>query len=61
MLEKEGDDSSSSSWTIVDKSILETSPLPEGLEKIIGFEGKPDPATGYYCVYDDGKVQKNGL
>jgi hypothetical protein len=53
-LEKEGDESSTSSWTVVDKSVLEASPLPEGLEKMIGFEGTPDPATGYYCVYAEG-------
>ena len=45
------------SWTTVDKSILEEQPPPEGIEKLIGFEGRPDPATGFYCVYDGGRLK----
>lgn len=26
------------------------------LDKDIGFEGTPDSASGFYCVYDQGKV-----
>ena len=29
----------------------------DGLEKEIGFEGTPDPATGFYCIYDGGKLR----
>jgi hypothetical protein len=27
--------------------------------RAIGFEGKPDPATGYYCLYNEGRVVKS--
>lgn len=36
----------SEEWFVVDKSVLETSDVPEGLEKMIGFEGRPDPSSG---------------
>jgi hypothetical protein len=29
----------------------------EGIEKMIGFEGRPDPASGFYCVYDGGRLK----
>ena len=29
---------------------------PSGAEKRMGFEGSPDPATGFYCHYNDGKL-----
>ena len=46
-------------WKIVDKSILESDDnVVEGIEKLIGFEGRPDPASGYYCVYDGGVIRK---
>jgi hypothetical protein len=45
-------------WKIVDKSILdEESNQLDGLEKLIGFEGRPDPSTGFYCVYDEGRLK----
>jgi hypothetical protein len=46
---------------VVDKSILTTTGtvVVEGIEKLIGFEGRPDPASGYYCVYDGGRLQKD--
>lgn len=43
-------------WVIVDKSILEKEDVPTGLEKLIGFEGKPDPGSGYYCFYNEGRL-----
>jgi len=43
-------------WVIVDKSVLESKDIPEGVEKMIGFEGNPDPASGYYCVYNEGRL-----
>lgn len=39
--EKEGSD-----WTVLDKNIENN----EIDDKKIGFEGTPDPKTGYYCV-----------
>ena len=41
-------DDESTTWSSVDKTVL--SEAPEGIEKMIGFEGKPDPGTGFYCV-----------
>jgi len=41
-------------WTSVDKSVL--SGAPDGIEKMIGFEGKPDPTTGFHCVSDAESV-----
>ena len=29
----------------------------DGIEKEIGFEGTPDPVTGFYCIYDGGKLR----
>ena len=26
------------------------------LDKLVGYEGKPDPATGFYCHYENGKL-----
>lgn len=57
-------------WTVIDKSILTEKPSEEGtttstpvkldgIEKLIGFEGRPDPASGYYCVYDGGRLQRD--
>ena len=50
-------DAENEEWTVVDKSILDEITLPEGIDKMIGFEGKPDPATGFYCIYDGGKLK----
>lgn len=44
-----------SEWKIVDKSCM--TDAVEGLEKLIGFEGRPDPASGFYCVYDGGRLK----
>ena len=40
---------------MVDKSVVEGA--PDSIEKLIGFEGRPDPSTGFYCVYDNGRLQ----
>lgn len=61
---KETSSSSSDSedvWFVVDKSILEEESssdisVPDALEKLIGFEGTPDPASGYYCYYNEGRL-----
>lgn len=41
-------------WVVVDKSVLDGS--PEGIEKDMGFEGRPDPASGFYCLYNRGRL-----
>lgn len=42
------------SWKTLDpKASLNTEVL---LDKEIGFEGQPDAASGFYCVYDQGKI-----
>jgi len=52
-LEGEGD---SREWKAVDvKAALVDAPA--GIEKEIGFEGIPDPATGFYCTYDFGRLK----
>jgi hypothetical protein len=54
-------------WKIVDKSILLQqdggrdddddvgvggAKIPDGIERLIGFEGRPDPASGFYYVQE---------
>jgi hypothetical protein len=43
-------------WKVVDikAAMIDAT---EGIEKSIGFEGKPDPASGFYCLYDNGKIK----
>lgn len=41
-------------WIQVDKS--SAADAEAGLEKKVGFEGKPDAATGFYCHYQDGRL-----
>mmetsp|Transcript_17987 Transcript_17987/g.41467 ORF Transcript_17987/g.41467 Transcript_17987/m.41467 type:complete len:217 (+) Transcript_17987:195-845(+) len=48
-------DNDSGEWKIVDKTCL--TDAVEGLEKMVGFEGRPDPASGFYCVYDGGRLK----
>jgi len=43
-------------WKIVDKTVLEASKVPKSVEKMVGFEGRPDPASGFYCFYNEGKL-----
>lgn len=42
-------------WILVDRDVL-GDVVPDGFEKMIGFEGRPDPATGFYCMYNEGKL-----
>lgn len=30
--------------------------LPDGIDKMIGFKGIGDPKTGFYCIYDQGRL-----
>ena len=46
-------------WTELDKSALDGKDV-DNLDKKIGFAGTADPASGYYCVYDGGKVTAGG-
>lgn len=41
-------------WIQIDKSTSRD--VPAGVEKQIGFEGKPDTATGFYCNYKGGRL-----
>jgi hypothetical protein len=53
-------------WIVVDhKSVLASNdavPIPENIVRGrgIGFEGRPDPATGFYCMYNDGRIVASG-
>jgi hypothetical protein len=48
----ENDDTADSSWsTIIPKDIS----LEAGVEKKVGFEGIAHAASGYYCVYNQGR------
>jgi len=47
-------------WAVVDKAVLTSDDVPAGVEKLIGFEGRPDPGTGFYCIYDDGRLRQDG-
>lgn len=41
-------------YTAVSKSVCDDA--PHGIEKKIGFEGIPDPQTGFYCHYYEGRM-----
>ena len=43
-------------WKTVGKVSLDDMDLPSNIDKIIGFEGRPDPASGFYCVYNEGRL-----
>ncbi|KAL7570017.1 hypothetical protein ACA910_017061 [Epithemia clementina (nom. ined.)] len=46
----------SDQWIVLEKEVLEKSRTESpGLEKLIGFEGRPDPSSGFYCVYNEGR------
>jgi hypothetical protein len=44
-------------YVVVDKSVLDEACA--GIEKLIGFEGVPDPATGFYCVRAYHRLKRN--
>jgi hypothetical protein len=31
----------------------------KNVDRSIGFEGTPDPPSGYYCFYDGGRLVKS--
>lgn len=41
-------------WEVVTKDAANDAPA--GMEKNVGFEGKPDPASGFYCHYENGRM-----
>jgi len=41
-------------WSLANKDVL--SDAPAGVEKLVGFEGKPDPSSGFYCHYENGRM-----
>mmetsp|Transcript_53722 Transcript_53722/g.160846 ORF Transcript_53722/g.160846 Transcript_53722/m.160846 type:complete len:92 (-) Transcript_53722:190-465(-) len=41
-------------WVLISKDICDDA--PSGVEKKMGFEGLPDPASGFYCHYDQGRL-----
>lgn len=45
-------------WVTVDKTVLDSIPV-KGIEKQMGFVGTPDPTTGFYCVYNEGRLVKS--
>jgi hypothetical protein len=47
--------STNDDWVIVDKSVLNDMDI-KSIDKRMGFEGKPDPKTGYYCFYNEGRL-----
>lgn len=49
---------SADDWVVVDKVIMESADVPTDVEKgkAIGFEGRADPSTGFYCLYNEGYV-----
>ena len=50
----DNDDDEEPSWSIVDKSVCDDA--PKGVDKKIGFEGTPDPNSGFYCHYSSGRL-----
>jgi hypothetical protein len=50
-------DADNKTWVAVSKDVVQGA--PEGVEKKIGFEGTPDPFSGYYCSYDGGRLVTN--
>jgi len=62
--EEENDTEEEGQWMIVDKSTISdgtTAADVVGLEKLIGFMGRPDPVTGFYCQYEGGRITSNPL
>jgi len=47
--------SSGGEWVAVNKDSIQD--MPVGLERKIGFEGTPDPSSGFYCHYVDGRLE----
>jgi hypothetical protein len=49
--------SATGSWVVVDpKASDNSSSKTKDFDKSIGYEGTPDPSTGYYCKYNEGRL-----
>jgi len=60
--EKDDTEEEEGQWMIVDKSTISgTEADVVGLDKLIGFMGRPDPVTGFYCQYEGGRITSNPL
>lgn len=53
----EAGDDAAAEWTVLDKSA--GSAAVDGIEKKVGFEGTADPSSGYYCLYNKGRLVKS--
>mmetsp|Transcript_46172 Transcript_46172/g.90171 ORF Transcript_46172/g.90171 Transcript_46172/m.90171 type:complete len:239 (+) Transcript_46172:105-821(+) len=49
-----GDDGGGRTFVAVDKTVLDGAPA--GVEGRVGFEGTPDPKSGFYCSPDAGRI-----
>jgi len=47
-------------WVIADKSCMENIDA-EGIPKLVGFKGRPDPATGFYTEIAGGRMDASAL
>uniref|UniRef100_A0A7S1YEK3 Uncharacterized protein n=1 Tax=Grammatophora oceanica TaxID=210454 RepID=A0A7S1YEK3_9STRA len=43
----------SEDWKVLEKKAVDA---PDGIIKMVGFEGRPDPASGFYCRYEKGRL-----
>mmetsp|Transcript_35623 Transcript_35623/g.40922 ORF Transcript_35623/g.40922 Transcript_35623/m.40922 type:complete len:276 (+) Transcript_35623:78-905(+) len=59
--EDEKDTEEEGHWMIVDKSTISGTEDVVELDKLIGFMGRPDPVTGFYCQYEGGRITSNPL
>jgi hypothetical protein len=53
---RNGDGDDETAWVVADKSALDGIETNKGLDRNIGFEGTPDPSTGFYCFYNEGRL-----
>jgi hypothetical protein len=46
----------SGQWVVVDPKAADVVAGQKDFDKSIGYEGTPDPSTGYYCTYNEGRL-----
>jgi hypothetical protein len=46
----------SGKWVVVDPKAADAVAGQKDFDKSIGYEGTPDPSTGYYCTYNEGRL-----
>jgi hypothetical protein len=52
------------SWVVIDPKTADSrnsSKETKDFDKSIGYEGTPDPSTGYYCSYNEGRLVGNNI